>query len=169
MQRGLGAQVTTGDLAHAFGQQQQGLGQLGAQQHRQQHRTEHRQEEGQGEGAYVHALEAAAGQRTLLVFAVGFLHRHGVADQVGRQVLAQLQIAHAARQLQAGRVDHGQGTHAGLGHSRARCHDVIEAINLRGHALAARQAHLRAAGTLGLRDQQGATAGAGQQLTRGAP
>jgi hypothetical protein len=71
LQRHFGRQVAGSHLAHAVGQQQQRAHDLVAQHHRQQHRAKHRQEQAQRERADVHALEAFARQRALLVLAVG--------------------------------------------------------------------------------------------------
>ena len=72
------AQVAAPDLAHALGQQQQRPRELVAEHHREQHRAEHREDQRQRQRADVHALEALAGERALLVLAVGALHREGL-------------------------------------------------------------------------------------------
>ena len=87
LQRRLGRQVARRHLAHARGQQQQRPRELVAQDDRQQHRAEHRQEQAQGQRADVHAAQALAGQRALLVLAVGLLHRERVGDQRRRDRL----------------------------------------------------------------------------------
>ena len=70
-----------------MGQQQQGSGQLFAQQHGQQNSPQHSQKEAQRQGADVHAPQAVTRQGPLLVFAVGRLHLQRIVDQCGGQVL----------------------------------------------------------------------------------
>ena len=74
-------QVALRHLAHALGEHQQRPGELVAERHRQQQRAEHRQDQRQRQRADVHAAQAVAGQRALLVLAVGGLHR----QRIGRQ------------------------------------------------------------------------------------
>ena len=89
----LAAQVAGGHLAHAVGQQQQRAHQLVAQQRRQQHRAEDRQHQRQRQRADVHAAQAAARQRALLVLAVGRLHRQRIGRQLPRHRLHRQQEA----------------------------------------------------------------------------
>ena len=170
VQHRFGPQVAARHLAHAFGQQQQRPRQLRSQQHRQQHRAEDRQKQTQREGADVHLAQPAAGQRALLVFAVGFLHGNRVGHEVGRQVFGDLQKAVAAGQAEVGVTDQRQRADAGLGRGSA-CRPgqrVFKAFDLGGHPLAARQPELLRRGPVGLQDKA-RLAGAGDQLAGGAP
>ena len=106
----LGRQVARGHLAHAFGQHQQGPGNLVAQNHRQQNRAKHGQKQAQRQGADVHALEAFAGQRALLVFAVGAFYGQGVGHKIGGQG-----ALHQQKTLLGGQAHAGAGNgHQGL-------------------------------------------------------
>ena len=108
----LGRQVASGHLAHAFGQHQQGPGNLVAQNHRQQNRAKHGQKQAQRQGADVHALEAFAGQRALLVFAVGAFYGQGVGHKIGGQGALHQQKALLGGQAHAGAGNRHQGLDA---------------------------------------------------------
>ena len=96
-----GAQIPSRHIAHTLGQQQQWPRQLVAQEHGQQHRAKDRQKQGQGQGSDVHPAQALPRQSTLLVFAVGQLHRQRIGDQIGRQGLGDLQNPVFIQQAQA--------------------------------------------------------------------
>ena len=149
LQSGLGAQVTRRHLAHPFGQHQQGPRQLVTQQHRQQHRTKHGQKQAQRQRAHIHAPQPAPGQRTLLVFAVGFLHRNGIGYQRGRQGQGGLQVARLHQQAHAGTADQGQHLDPRV-LRRSRVGNVVQPFDLRRGALLARRAQQGSAGPLGV-------------------
>lgn len=80
-QCGLGREVAGRHFAHALGEHEQRAHQLVAQQHGQQHGAEHGEEQRQRERADVHAAQTFAGERALLVLAVGDLHGQRVRHQ----------------------------------------------------------------------------------------
>ena len=164
----LGGEVALRHLAHAVGQQQQRPRQLRAQQDRQQHRAEDGEDERQRQRAQVHAAQAVARQRPLLVLGVGVLHRQRVGRQRARQRLHEQQEA----------VLLGRDRQRAAGHARQRPHPradaagggqrlLVEAFDLAGHADLAGLAQQRGAGALG-RAAAGAAAGTDEQLAAAA-
>ena len=95
-------QVPRRHLADAIGQQEERTGNLVAQQYGQQHGTKHRQKQAERECADVHALQAIARQRTLLVLAVRLGDGDGVGHQGRGQRLGHHQIARFTLQFKPG-------------------------------------------------------------------
>ena len=173
LQRGLGPQVATRHVAHALCQQQQWLGQLVAKHHGQHHGTEDGQKQCQRQRAYVHALQASAGQRSFLVLPVGGLHGQGIGDQGLGQWNGRLQVARLFQQV-----------HRRAGHQRQRAYPgilcnllgrhitrIIQAFNASHSALAAllaQTAQQLQAGTLRSQTEL-RLAGACNGLARGIP
>ena len=112
-QRQFGGQVATRHVTHTFGQHQQWVHQLVAQQHRQQHRPEYGQKQRQRQGTNVHAAQAFTPQSAFLVFAVGLLHRQRIGHQRSGQGGSNLQIARPATKLEVGGRDQRQHPYAG--------------------------------------------------------
>ena len=105
-----GVQVSRGHLSHPGDQQQQGSGQLVAQENGQEHCAKHRQKQTERQGADVHAPEPVPGQGSLLVLRVGRLKCQGVCHQGGREFAADLQHFRVQHRVQAHthRVDQGE-------------------------------------------------------------
>ena len=88
-----GGKIALRHLPHAIGQQQQRPCQLVAQCHGQQQRTEHGQNQHQRQRAEIHAPQAIALERALLVFDAGRLHSQGIDQHAGRHPLCHHQEA----------------------------------------------------------------------------
>ena len=101
MQRVFGGEVTRSNLAHAQRQQEQGSGNLVAQQNRQQHRGQHGHDQTQCECADVHFAKPVSGQCTLLVFPIGQLNIQGIGHQSSGKFLRNLQNPGVITQVQA--------------------------------------------------------------------
>ncbi len=155
-----GREVARRDLLDALGQQQQRPRQLRAEHRGQQHRAEHGQHQRERQRAEVHAAQAVARQRALLVLAVGALHRQRIAGHGRRDRLHDEQEAVFAAEGEVGGRQARDRAHTralhGVGHVL-----VVEAFDLADHALAARLAQQRRARPVG-RDH-GAAAGGGEQ------
>ena len=164
---GFGGQVAGGHLAHAVGQQQQGFHELDAEHQRQQHGAEDGQHQRQRQRADVHAAQAVARQRALLVLAVGRLHGQRVGSQRARQRHRHEQEALlGALQPDLGAGQRHQRADARRGQRGGRERFLVQALDLLPHAAGARLAQQQRARAFG-RDGAGAAARRHQHLPAG--
>jgi hypothetical protein len=112
-----------------------GRDELVAQRDGQQQRCKHGQDEDQRQRAQVHAAQADAFQRALLVLAVGRLHGQRVAEHAGRHALDDHQVALAQAQAQLGVGQQHQ--RADLRAALQRRGLVLQALELAGRGAAA--------------------------------